>query len=75
MLLNIWPDQSDCTVAFTAAHDPVMFFSQPSKASVCQLAHRAGGDGPVPGPVLREPKQVQSPVEAQLQKGLQRRGQ
>lgn len=48
---------------------------QRSQASVCQLAHSSGGDGPVHGPVLRGPEQVQSPLEAQLQKGLQRRGQ
>lgn len=49
--------------------------SQPSQAPVCQLAHRAGGDGPVHRPALCGPKQVQSPLEAQLKKGLQRRGQ
>lgn len=54
-----------------------LFLSLPqrSQASVCQLAHSSGGDGPVHGPVLRGPEQVQSPLEAQLQKGLQRRGQ
>lgn len=49
--------------------------SQPSQASVFQLAHRAGGNRPVHGLVLRGPKQVQSALEAQLQEGLQRRGQ
>lgn len=53
----------------------VLVSSQRSKASVCQLAHKASGDGPVSGTVLCGPKQVQSPVEAQLQKGLQWRGQ
>lgn len=48
---------------------------QPPEASVCQLAHRAGGDGTVFGPVLCGPQQVQSTLEAQLQEGLQRRGQ
>lgn len=45
------------------------------QASVRQLAHRAGGDGTVFGPVLCGRKQVQSALEAQLQEGLQRRGQ
>lgn len=48
---------------------------QPSQASICQLAHSSGGDGPVHGPALRGPEQVQSALEAQLQEGLQRRGQ
>lgn len=45
------------------------------QASVRQLAHRAGGYGPVFGPVLCGRKHVQSALEAQLQEGLQRRGQ
>lgn len=45
------------------------------QASVRQLAHRAGGDGPVFGPALCGRKPVQSALEAQLQEGLQRRGQ
>lgn len=48
---------------------------QRPQASVRQLAHWTGGDGPVFGSVLCGPKPVPSALEAQLQEGLQRRGQ